>query len=281
LYREKKIHKGQLAGESLDLTHVVRDMHLDEIAMQQVQPVMEAYEISLDQALRRREAARSSENNDMIDAMSEQDPSKQLAAMQKFTKLRLAVRNVNDEFIERIAMAFSEDLAAKFRHAALERAYPRIYREHGVQRMFREALALEGLDKAVAESIRQLESSYINELSAANENLRKLLRDTDPQDAIVKANEFTNRTQGEAAPAVRADPTKELFLRRDETSRTYARQLHAMLLPEQFEQLTNGNRWVETPPAAPEVTEKPKRTDRNGKEMTNVKPGLRGAETDQ
>ena len=113
-------------------------------------------------------------------------------------------------------MSLSEDLAGKFRASALERAYPRIYREHGVQRMFHEALALEGLDKTVADSVRQLEANYLNELNAANEELRKLLRDSDPHEAMVKANEFTNRMQGEGATAVRVDPTRDSFLKRDE-----------------------------------------------------------------
>lgn len=280
LYREKKIHKGHLAGESLDLTNVVRDMHLDEPTTEQIMPVVEAYEITLDQALHHREAARGTENNDMMDAMSEQDLSKQIAAMEKFTKLRLAVRNVNEEYIERIAMALSEDLASKFRASALERAFPRIYREHGVQRMFREALALEGLDKAVAESIHQIEAAYLAELNVANEELRKVMRETDPQDSLAKANEYSNRMQGDGAVAVRVDPTRELFIKRDETSRNYARQLHGLLRAEQFEQLTNGNRWVEKPPEPVEQTADPKPTDRNGKERTHPKAN-RGSDVDQ
>ena len=271
LYREKHLMKGDLQGEKVDLVMIIRDMHLDEPTMLQIQPAVEAYEIDLDAALHRREDVKTGGKFDMIDAMSEQNAQRQLDVFRKRMALQIAIRNVNDEHIERIAQMMPGDLAAKFRHSALERAYPQVYREHQVQRLFREAKQIEGLSSATIDSINQLEATFLNELSGLNTTMLAAIRHHDPIQATERASDFANRMTGENAPQEqKVDPIRQHSLNRDELCRTFARQLHDLLLPEQFAQLPNGNRWIEKPPepVAPANIDKPasrKRGEENSK----------------
>ena len=95
----------------------------------------------------------------MIDSLAEQDPRKQYETLQKHVKLRIAVRDINDQYMERIAGLLSDEAAAEFRDFALRRGYPRIYTEHGVQRLFKEAKKIEGLDTNILASIEELEDA--------------------------------------------------------------------------------------------------------------------------
>jgi hypothetical protein len=248
LYREKNLNKGELVGEKVDLVMVIRDMHLDEATMFQIQQVVEAYEIALDQALRKRDDVKSGGKYDMIDALSEQNAQRQLDVYRKRIALQIAVRNVNDEYIERIAQMMPGDLGSQFRQSALERAYPQVYREHQVQRLFKKAKEIEGLSSSSLEAINQLEATFLTEFNAANSHYLSVLRQHDPEQVTQRASDFANRMSGDAPQDAKIDPTRQLSLNRDELCRTYARQLNGILTPEQFAQLPNGNRWIEKPP---------------------------------
>src|SRR5687767_1853991 len=102
LYRDKHLHKGRLAGENLNHFHIVRDLQLDERSAVQVQGVMEAYDIALDEALRRRDTPKEGVNVDMLDSMSDEDSNRGFELMQQHIALQVAVRNVNDEYIDRV-----------------------------------------------------------------------------------------------------------------------------------------------------------------------------------
>jgi hypothetical protein len=138
------------------------------------------------------------------------------------------------------------DLAAQFRQSALERGYSRIYREHPVQRLFKETRNIEGLDPAVLQSIVQLEGSFLGELSGMNRQLRNNLREHEPNEHAGRADDFAKRMAGQNVEP-KTDPTRELFLKRDDMCRGYAKQLQTLLTPEQFAQLPGAMRWVEVP----------------------------------
>ena len=266
LYRDKHIYKGELSGENLNLFDVVRELHLDDRTSMQVQPIMEAYDIALDQALRRRDTDTSVKAN-ALEYISESDPQKGFDAMKRRIELRVDVRNVNDEFVDRVADVMPSDIAAEFRKDAMERAYPRIYRETPVQRLFKDAKKIEGLDVSVLQSINQIESAYLNALAPVNLHLHDVLRKFEPDDAIARAEQFNKRMNGQEVQQPQIDPTRDLFTARDDMGRTYAKQLQALLTPEQFAQIPGAQRWVEAPQsqtqnAAPAAMSPPSKTHR-------------------
>ena len=246
LYRERKLSKGRLSGENLNLLDVVRDMNYDQRITIQLQPLLEAYEIELDRALHNREDPVTGRNNAMLESLEEQDPEKGRVALRQHTERQIAVRNVNDEHLERIAQALPAEKATEFRAAALERAYPRVYRETPVQRLFTAAKDLEGLEGPALQAVVSLEGEFLMELAASNQKLIAAVRTTEPQEAEQRASEFARRMAGENVES-KPNPTVEMFSRREEMMRGFVKRLHGILTEDQFALLPGGYRWIDSP----------------------------------
>lgn len=247
IFREKQLPRGRMSGESLNLFNLVRDMKLTEPQMQQVQPTLDEYDVALDAALRRRLDLLTTNQSDMLRSFAEQNASASLAILQRQIDTAVAVRNVNDEYIEKLAMVMPEGRQAEFRQNALERAYPRIYRATPVQNIFKAAQALEGLDPSLVASIVSLESIFLGELHAINAELAIATKQWEPTEQRLRAEAFAQRMAGQQPEQIE-DATRALFLRRDELSRGFVRQLKDLMTIEQFGQVPGGLRWADLPP---------------------------------
>jgi hypothetical protein len=243
LVREKEMSKGRLSGESTDLINIVRDLHLDEITLHAVQPVLDEYELALDQVLRKRREHTDQSRPEKLQAMATQDSQKGLRAYQEDIVLQIAVRSVNDQYLQSIAKALPEPVSTRFRKIALERSYPRVYRETPVERLFTAALELEGLTSDLKRAITELQTNYLAELSAMNDKLIVGVRAWEPLEAKQRAEAFAARAEG-GAPARQEDPTHDDFLKRDELGNRYAKSLQAVLTTEQFNLLPGSFRWM-------------------------------------
>lgn len=256
LFREKKLVDGRLSGESINLFDIVRDMHLSPQVRAQIEPILDEYSIQLDEALRRREAITAGPANQMLLALEAQDSQKTLAAYQSLIDRRVQVRNINDTYIDLIADALPSDLGMELRRNALERGYPRVFRTTPVQRIFAAAKELPDLEPGILQAIIAIEAGYLSELEDLNQILLNAVRQYEPVEQRHQAEAVANRMAGRQTSKP-DDPTKDLFLRRDNLSRDYTRQLHALLTPEQFAQLPGGYRWIEEPTRQPQVVSPP------------------------
>jgi hypothetical protein len=137
---------------------------------------------------------------------------------------------------------------------ALERAYPRIYRATPVQQIFKSAKSLENLDSVTLEAIVALEARYVADLVAINTELAAATRQWEPAEQRLRAEAFAQRMAG-MQPEEIQDKTRDLFLRRDDLSRDYTRQLKGILTDEQFAQLPGGYRWADLPSEAKPVNQ--------------------------
>jgi Spy/CpxP family protein refolding chaperone len=246
LYREKNLSKGRLSGESLNLFLVVNDMALNPLEMQGVQPTLDEYDITLDAALRARQNAMISSQSDMFRSFAEQNASISLGILERQVQLAVAVRDVNDKYIESLAQVMPSEKSATFRQKALERAYPRVYRATPVQAIFTAAKELPGLDATTLEAIVNLEAGFLSELVATNGQLASTMRDWEPKENRLRAEAFARRMTN-AQPEPIEDPLRAAFQARDEMQRRYVRLLQALLTPEQFGQVPGGYRWADTP----------------------------------
>lgn len=272
LYRERNLHKGRLSGENVNLLDVVRDMNFDQRLLVQLQPVLEAYEIALDRALHNREDPVIRKNNPMLESLEEQDPEKGQVALRQHIERQIGVRNVNDEYIEQIAQALPGEKAEAFRIAALDRAYPRVYRETPVQRLFKAAKELQGLDAATLQAICAVETEFLKDLAAMNQKLLESIRNYEPIEAQERAADFSRRMAGQTVEA-KPNPTNEMFTKREELMRTYAKRLHGVMTEDQFALLPGGYRWIEPPAAVAEqgtVVKDPRRGNKAGRSQLDV-----------
>lgn len=245
LLREKELHKGRLSGENTDLLAIVRDLNLDEESLRSAQPVLEAYDVALDVALRARQDSITGHRSEMLQHMASENVELSMAIFERQLARRIAIRSVNDEYTMKIADALPADFGAKFRAIALDRSYPRVYRETPAERLFKAALELEELDSTTRGAIEQVLQSYQAELAAMNDSLVTALRAFEPTEQRLRAEAFTARMAGNQ-PTKIEDPTREDFGRREELGKNYARQLQAVLNPDQFAKLPGAARFVGT-----------------------------------
>ncbi len=246
IFREKNLSKGSLSGESLNLFYIVRDMKLTEQQMSVVQAVLDEYDVELDMALRGRQNALIGDQRDMLKSFSEQNAAVSLAILQRQIDMKVAVRNVNDRYIEMVADVMPPDRAEEFRQKALERAYPRVYRQTPIQNIFKVARELEDLDSEVQRAVISLEMQYLSDLAPLNERLSDAVRQWEPREERLRADAFAQRMAGQQ-PMEIEDQTRSLFTLRDELGRNYVRQLKGLLTDTQFAQLPGGYRWADLP----------------------------------
>ena len=251
LFREKHLPTGTLSGESLNLFNIVRDMKLSGPETERMQPTLDEYDVTLDVALKARHDALTSNQSEMLRSFAEQNSAVSLAILQRQIGKSIAVRDVNDQYTLLLSTVMPDGLQSEFLAKALERAYPRIFRPTPVQSIFKSAKELEGLSADTHAAIIELEGQYLSELKAINEELVTATRKWEPDEQRLRAEAFAKRMAGQQSEEIQ-DPTRDIFVRRDDISRKYTRLLKALLTEEQFAQLPGGYRWADLP-----VEEKP------------------------
>lgn len=262
LFREKHLKEGRFAGETVDLFHVLRDLDLDPDMVASVQEHLRGYSEQLNEVMRRRHQLLTSMSDNLFQLLSrETGPS--IAQIRKLVESRVSVRTVNDEWIEVLVGALPVEQGNAFRHSALERGYPRVYRRTSAQRIIREAADRDDFPPDISQAILVLEKDFLGELSRHNRRLLDRIRTTQPEQEMAKAEAMEVRRQG-GAPQKPKNPTRELFKERDEMGRTYVAMLRDLLAPEDFVSLDGSSRWLpreqraagadDTRPAAPPNT---------------------------
>jgi hypothetical protein len=93
LRREKSLPLGELSGESLDLTLIVRETQPSPLALDAASAAIEQYEVALDESLAARDTALDAAIAPMLQAMSRSDNNSGVAAQEGIMQKRVLVRN--------------------------------------------------------------------------------------------------------------------------------------------------------------------------------------------
>jgi len=243
LYRQKKLDSGELSGENVDLFDVVREMHLSPDAAAKVDPVLAEYDVAINEALKRRTAYLSESAADMMAAFMKRDFDKLRPSMEQMTKLHVAVRDVNEQYLESIAAQLAEPDAAKFRIVARERGFQNVYRETRAQRAVSAAKKLQDLSPETKEAIASLEQSMNADLSAKNAELVVLTKKYQPEQQRQMADRMALRMNGGGGRGNNQngnnqdDPLSKAMQSKRDASEKYVEQLKSLLTPEQFASL--------------------------------------------
>jgi hypothetical protein len=214
----------------VDLNHVVRDLHLSRHELQQLEPILADYARDLDEALASRTAFLNEADVARFEAMHSGDFDRMLVLADREADRRVAVRTVNETYVERIADALPEASRNRFLIAVNERAFPMLSQPTMAQRFFRRALALEGLDPEQREVIQQMQIEHDRQLIELNERQRRVLRESEPQRQRLMIEMFQQMASGEGRPD---GPPRmadfEGFRERMNLGRTYMEQLRAVV----------------------------------------------------
>ncbi len=244
LFRLKYLNGGQLPGESLDLTTLVIDLKLDDVQADKVKPLLEQYEVQLDDALHRREQYMQTSQDDLLEAIQVKNYTIGEEVADRQIELRKGVRDVNEQYTVMIAAALPPETGQGFLRSIREQTYPRIFRKIPAERAFEAALKLEGLDPKTHQAVESVAKAFTTELDAFNEHVMQLARNFKPEELKYKVTVATRQLSGDVAPKLE-DPTRDATAKRNEIANRYMEQLKALLTPEQFAGLPGAKRWAE------------------------------------
>ncbi len=240
LRRLNTLSKGQFAGESLDLFRLLDEVSRGALPGAGDLPgaTLIDYEMRLNYALSNRNQYLTESEVDSFLAWAEQDFDKTIELMERESDLRLAVRDVNDEFIQTIASGLDASQATSFRQAARERSYRAAYRKTREQRLFGQAKAIEQLDPDVLGAIINLETRYLEELAVAIDHLVATIHDFEPTQRKRMIELMQKVRSGSFDFQDRpANPIMDGHRQRRQLGRRYAKQLKSLLTQEQYDNL--------------------------------------------
>lgn len=242
LLREKSLPKGRISGERTDLFKIIRPLALDQSHHVAIAPQLDAYDVELDSALRQRNSVLEEVRPKIDQAMASQDFDRALAAIDRAIAARIAVRSINERYIDAIAAQLPEELSAAFRSATLKAGYPQIYRHTYADRVFEAATALEGVDEQTLQRIREFEQVYRLERQEHDARIRRAIDKHQPLEPRRPIEHLRTVGAGEEPGRnVRVinedDPVREAFARRRELDERYAKMVASLLTPEQVAHL--------------------------------------------
>ena len=238
LTRHKTLPKGRLDGERTDLLAILDRLDLTDADAEAVAEEAEAYELLLHEALTRRNAYLVDANAKVDRALGEDKPDRALSIVDRAARLRVAVRNANGQFTQRITARLSDEAARSFRDRVRRASYPRVYRPTPAQRAFEAVDGLDGLDPEAWLNIVDLETAYRSELDNLNEQIRRVIdkhQPREPRRSIERLVSMTDRA--EMFFDADDDPIREAFGKRAKLDESYVKRLHDLLTPEQVAKL--------------------------------------------
>jgi hypothetical protein len=244
LLREKEMSRGVLSGESVDLLVIARQTGLGVTETAIVQPLLDEYEIALHDALVARQSLFRSSQTKVIEALQSKDGDRNIKLIEEQMKSRARVRDVNDQYLELIALTLPGDKGGEFRLAAMERGYPKAFRTTPAERMYRAAILIRDLDPDIKQSIIDLQTLYLDDLGFWRENLVEVIREFEPARERNRVEMYSARMRGER-PVKLQDPTIAERRKREKLDDQYIQLLQSLLTEEQFLALPGAERWLQ------------------------------------
>lgn len=247
LRRERQLHEGELSGESVDVWLLMNRMQLSPAEQDAVRPVLDTYEVALDQALVNRMSNIARLEGDVSNALQTQDFSKAQDIQDSIMQLRILVRNTNEEGVANIAQALGGERGEEFRRLAMETGYKDAFRPHPVLTLIDQALQIETLTPEQITQIKELRADLEKASDDYNQRFYQMLRDEEPkiprrklQWTMEKKANGGQRPQPTPQSANNADPIVKMRAEREQMGEPYRVRLMAILTPEQQPMLPGG-----------------------------------------
>ena len=253
LVREKTLPRGRVSGENVNLFFVVDELRLPQDQFAKIEPFFNDYEGRLHTALTARNDYLAQSMPQLFKSVQSGDVDGAGRIFRRQAELRSSVRDVNEEFRAAMIGALGEtEWAQQLDKAVLTAGWDRIYRPTSTDRLFEEAMKIEGLDAAVVGAIAELYGSYRQEITPFNARLKDIARTSEPDQIVRDGERFVSAmSQGISGMAANMangfpgsnqteDPMRRTMDERSKIGETYEERLKALLTPEQWEALPKG-----------------------------------------
>ncbi|MHC5005262.1 MAG: hypothetical protein ACYTJ0_19340 [Planctomycetota bacterium] len=240
LTRIKTLPKGRLDGERTDLIAITEQMELTEDESAAIAETVEAYELTLHQALVHRNEMVPETQKKIDEALSEHRYDRALSLVDRATDARVRVRRVNEDFTDAIALALPEASAEAFSDEVAAASFPRVHRTTHGDRVFEVAQRIEALDEDTVAVIDELEQAYRLERQRVDDEIVRTIRREQPEEPKRGIEHMKSAMEGEPVEIgfsplmeTRTSATSDAFEKRRELDRKYRKLVEGLLTPEQ------------------------------------------------
>ncbi|MBT8487022.1 MAG: hypothetical protein HKO59_11715 [Phycisphaerales bacterium] len=230
--REKTLHRGRLSMESLNLFVVAVNVEVDPTLQPVLDDLLAEYDLRLDNALKMRNDYEGTARAEQRTAAGSDNVTPIRASARRMMNLRVAVRNINQEYATLIESVLPPEIARRFRHEVNQRAFPGIEQPTSAQRAINAAKRLDDITDEALIAIDRIEEEFRQQLALRNEELRALLLRHEPDRERVRF-EHAAGIRDESGQT-RDDPITQGFRDRHEFGGRYVEQLRSVLTPQQF-----------------------------------------------
>ncbi|MEY3142268.1 MAG: hypothetical protein RLY21_761 [Planctomycetota bacterium] len=242
LLREKSLPLGELSGESVDLTIVVREVQASPLALDAARGAIEQYEIALHEALSTRDAALDDAIAPLLKAMSNADANSGVAMQESLMQKRMLVRDAQDAGLIAIRDALGSEYGAEFERRAMQKAFPQVFRPDPVTPLFEAVQALPDLTDDQKKQVAELKNQFDAELRTVQNDLVAAFKATEPYEPRRRTELARQKAEGATVRLGDAPQVEQAKKQREDLYEKYRALLTAILSPEQLEALPGGKK---------------------------------------
>ncbi|GDY05128.1 hypothetical protein LBMAG50_12690 [Phycisphaerae bacterium] len=249
--RSKSLDDSDLAGEGVDLIFVIRQMQLPPDVVAVVEPLLDQYEISLDVALKARDAKITSLMPKFTEAMTTMDINTGGNLQDQIIATRIQVRQVQDDSIETIAAQLPAPHGQDFRSRALAQGYREAFQPDALGSFFAAVLNLNDLTSEQRSQVQAIQVTWENAFMALQTRMLETIRVEEPKKAQRKILALAAKRaekSGGVAPEVPPDLMVPLRNEKNKLVQETRESVLKLLAEDQIDRLSAGTPGLRPPP---------------------------------
>jgi len=246
LRRERLLQDSELSGEGIDLITLTKQMELPSDATKVAQAALDEYEVQLDAALIARDAkidALMPLFSDAMESMESDGLDKGVALQGQIMQIRIVVRGVQDDSIEKIALALPAPYGADFRQRALAIGYREAFQPDPLASFFQVVLELTDLTAEQKTGITAAKTAWDTQLEGLRERMLQTIREDEPNKPKQKTMAAKAKLAAKQGKTAEQPPVEAMVPLRNEKNRLVQEtreKVLALLSPEQKEKMQAG-----------------------------------------
>ncbi len=250
ILRTRSLDDADLAGEGIDLIAILRQMQVPADALNTASAAMDQYEVALDAALKARDAKINSLLPKFTAAMDAVDMEAGMALQEQIMAMRVAVRQVQDDSIEKIAVLLPAPYAEDFRTRALSQGYREVFQPDALANFFAAVLNLADLTTDQKKAVEAAEASWNASMAALQTRMLETTRAEEPNKAKRKTLSAAAKRaakEGTTPPEVPSDPMIPLRNQKNQLVQDTREGVLKLLTKDQVDRLAAGNPELHPP----------------------------------
>jgi hypothetical protein len=249
LRRRKRIGAGQYPGENVDVVRLVEDIAADAVTREQIAALLEQYAAQLDTAIKRRDAFIES-NTERFGELIESDPAAAERMFAESQRNRLAVRDINRQYVAQIATLLPDEQRLELQQAMFQQTYGFTREPSRSERFILAAAKVDGLSDDVRQQINAIVQAYeprrdalVKRVCEEEEKVRLAARPSALAKKLGIKLLYDNRDTFTGRPVVDPEhPLQKAKRERFDNDRATRKQIESLLTPQQRDAIPNEDR---------------------------------------